>query len=492
MQDPASFDNHDWNPPLSMEGVPLQPWPQEVFPEPFQYFITELSRSTETPIELSAMITLAVVAAATQKKYLVRVKADYCEPVNLWALGILPPASRKSKVYSEVTSPLMEWEREQRELLEPQIQAINSKRKTIDVRLKELRSKASKASESDYRSIQKDIERLEQEMPEAQAIPQLWTSDVTPEHLGTIMAVNEDAMAVLSDEGGIFDILGGIYSDGKANIDLFLQSHAASPVRVDRGSRPPVFLERAVLTMGLTVQPQVIKSICGNKTFKGRGLLGRFLYVIPKSNIGKRTLNEPPISQEAVSLYRDAVRAIIANPKRGDGTINELTLSPEAYERWLEYAKALEMMMGEDLGTLSHITDWAGKLAGAIARIAALLHIMRYAHGRPWEKQISPEDMSAAVKIGHALTSHALTVFDHIEEDRTTQVAKAILQWLKQQKPPRFSRRDCTRKLRSFKKEERNAGLEMLKEHEILRGWELKPEIGRPSDMFEVNPHFYK
>ena len=35
------------------------------------------------------------------------------------------------------------------------------------------------------------------------------------------MAANNEAMAVLSDEGGIFDILSGLYSDGKANIDLF-------------------------------------------------------------------------------------------------------------------------------------------------------------------------------------------------------------------------------------------------------------------------------
>ncbi len=105
------------------------------------------------------------------------------------------------------------------------------------------------------------------------------------------MAANGEAMSVLSDEGGIFDILSGLYSDGKANIDLFLQAHAGSPVRVDRKSGPPVFMERPVLSMGLTVQPQVIKSICGNKTFRGRGLLGRFLYAIPKSNIGSRAIS---------------------------------------------------------------------------------------------------------------------------------------------------------------------------------------------------------
>ena len=80
----------------------------------------------------------------------------------------------------------------------------------------------------------------------------------------------------------------------------------------------------------------------------------------------------------------------------------------KAYEKWLSYAKTVEVLMGDDIGHLSHITDWAGKLPGAIARIAALIHIMRYAYQNPWQYLISFEDMASAVKIGHVLTNHAL------------------------------------------------------------------------------------
>jgi len=50
------------------------------------------------------------------------------------------------------------------------------------------------------------------------------------------MADNDEKMSVLSDEGGIFDILAGRYNGGIPNLDLFLQSHSGSSVRVDRGS----------------------------------------------------------------------------------------------------------------------------------------------------------------------------------------------------------------------------------------------------------------
>ena len=235
MQDNASL-YHDWQPPLPLEEVPLLPWPDNVFPQPFEIFVKELACSTETPIELAAMLTLATVGTVSHQLYEVQVKVDYVEPVNLWSLIILPPASRKSRVFSETTSPIRQWEQEQKEKLMPLIQTMTSRQKTKEVRLKELRNAAAKAkSESDYQMIQANIERTEADIIEIPICPQLWTGDITPEHLGTVMAANpNECIAILSDEGGIFDILSGLYSDGRVNIDLFLQSHSGSSVRVEK------------------------------------------------------------------------------------------------------------------------------------------------------------------------------------------------------------------------------------------------------------------
>jgi hypothetical protein len=478
---------NDWNPPLTLEGVKLPAWPEDIFPEPFNLFLKELSRSTETPIELASMLILSIIATTAQKKYEVQIKLDYREPLNIWTLGILSPASRKSRVYSEVVFPLKEWEFEQKNKIEPLVQIANSRKKTMEARLKEMRQRAAKAVDiNKFNELQQQIENLERNTPPTPAYPQIWTGDVTPEQLGNIMSANSDAMAVLSDEGGIFDILNGLYSDGKANIDLFLQSHAASSLRIDRGSRPPILMQRPVLTMGLTIQPQVIKTICRNKTFRGRGLLGRFLYVIPKSNIGSRSLEEPSMQVEVSHDYRNAVKAIL-NSKFDDNK-HILILSPEAYYKWQKYAKFVERMMDEEIGHLSHIMDWAGKLPGAIARIAGLLHIMRYAHQSPENHQISLIEMSSAIKIGHVLINHALMVFDLLQEDNEEEVALTIFNWLKRDKVVQFTHRECLRKFRRFKKNELKPALEKLKEHEILREKETKPTLGRPSGLFEVNP----
>lgn len=491
MQDIIS-NSFEWPEPLPLGEVQLTPWPENSFPAPFETFVKELARSTETPIELAAMLTLAAVSTASHKRYQVQIKPDYVEPVNIWSVSVLPPASRKSRVFAEVTAPLKKWERGKKEVLEPKIKSIESKRKTAEARLKELRNNAAKATEGKYFSLQKEIERLENELETTPTSPQIWTSDVTPEHLATIMSINEEAMSVLSDEGGIFDVLGGLYSDGKANIDLFLQAHSASPVRVDRGSRSPVFMKRAILTMGLTVQPEVIYSISRNKTFRGRGLLGRVLYTIPKSNIGTRTFDEGPMCQEAITNYHVALQSILNHPdpiEEGVKTLYTLTLEKEAYEKWHSYAKTVEAFMREEIGYLSHITDWAGKLPGAVARIAALLHIMRYAHKSPSQHPISLTDMASAVKIGHILINHALFVFDLLQQERSQQIAKTIYDWIKRKKLKEFHRRDFLRDFRRLKKNEIMPAFEILKELVILREVEIN---GKAKGIYIVNPHIVK
>ena len=484
----------DWEPPHEFEEVELFPWPIDAFPELAQKYIAELSRSTETPVELPSMIFLSVVATAAQKKYVVEIKEHYRETVNVWTLSNLPPASRKSCVFDEGTEPIGYWENERRKELEPIVLANASKRKTVEERLKYLRRLAAKEKISDDNTLlQSEIEGLEKEIANVVTYPRLWASDVTPEHLGTLMAMNDGAMALLSDEGGIFDILAGLYSRGAANIDLILQSHSGGSVRVDRGSRPPIELERALVSMGLTVQPEVIKKACGNRTFRGRGLMARFLYVFPKSNIGYRSLEEPPMDNFLRSQYSSAICHILNHAyDRASGMPQPhiLKLEPEAFNKWLEYSKAIEQMMGPELDYLRHISDWAGKLSGQIARIAALLHIFRYAFEKPWDKKISLQDMEGAVKIGHALISHAIKTFGLIDEDENDAIAKEILNWVDKENLEHFSRRECSRKFRKYKVEKLGIVLENLKKRNYIHECPPPSKVGAPSIVYLVNPKF--
>ena len=486
----------DWQAPVSMTTATLPPWPDDVFPDSIQNFVSGLAESIETPLELPALLVLASIAAAAQGKYRVRVKHNYYEPVNIWTCVALPPASRKTEVQKAATEPLTAWEKLQREIAEPLIKAAQSENATIAEQIKELRKVAKKAEGSEFARLKKEIAELEADLPEIPTMPQVWAQDITTEHLGTLMGHNNERMAVMSDEAGIFDILAGRYSGGVPNLDLYLQGHAGSAVKVDRGSRPSIFMQSPTLTMGLSPQPEVLRGLTDNKSFRGRGLLGRFLYALPPSNLGYRTLDTRPLLEDYKLRYEGILTAMLnhemASNAEGEPVAHILKLSADAQQAWQAFAHKIEAGMREG-GTFAHITDWAGKFPGAMARVAALLHITRHAFVKPQDKEISMQDMEAALRMADALSVHALAVFDLMGADPALDGARHVLRWIEREGKPEFTFRDChyAHKTRYKRTDELEPVIEVLIERHYIRQRVVKA-AHRPSRLFEVNPAIFE
>ena len=309
------------------------------------------------------------------------------------------------------------------------------------------------------------------------------------------MADNGERMAILSDESGIFDILAGRYSGGIPNLDLFLQGHAGSPVRVNRGSRPPVFMQNPALTFGLSPQPDVLRGLTEKPSFRGRGLLGRFLYALPASNLGYRTLDARPMLPDTRARYEGILTLMLNHETGSDETGNPcphiLKLSGDALQSWQTFAHKVESGMREG-GTFAHVTDWAGKFPGAVARIAALLHIARHAMGKPWEREISLEDMAAALRMADALSVHALAVFDLMGADPALDGARVVLRWIEREGKPEFTFRDChyAHKTRFKRAAELEPIIDVLIERHYIRPRAAKVAY-RPSRILEVNPAIF-
>lgn len=492
----AAENMTEWQALISLEASRLPAWPDAVFPEAVQDFVTALSASTETPPELSALMVLAAISSAAQGKYRVRVKHDYFEPVNVWTMCALPPGSRKTAVQTSATAPLTVWERWQQEIIDPEIKRVKADHATITEQIKQLRKEAGKAKGTEFDSLKKEIAQLEAELPEIPKVPQVWAQDVTPENLGTLMGENGERMAVLSDESGIFDILAGRYSGGIPNLDLFLQGHAGSPVRVNRGSRPSVFMQSPCLTLGLSPQPEVLRGLTTSSSFRGRGLLGRFLYALPASNLGYRTLDTRPMPEEVRERYQRILTDILNDDRNldaeGNSTTRVLKISHEAQGAWQTFAHKVEAGMREG-GAFAHITDWAGKLPGAVARIAALLHITRHAKNDPATEEISLDDMTAALRMADTLSAHALAAFDLMGADPALDGARVVLRWIAREDKETFTFRDChySHKNRYKHAAELEPVITVLIERNFIRP-KVEKVAHRPSRIYEVNPGYLK
>lgn len=409
-------------------------------------FAAWLADATETPLELAAAMVLAACAAAAARRFRVMVRPGYFEPTNLWIAAALPPGNRKSAVQSAAAAPLLAWEREEADRLADDIKAATSEVKTAEARAKELRAKAAKAADDmEARDLAAQAAAIEADMPEVPRAPQLWTSDVTPERLGMILAEHGERIAWLSSEGGIFDLLAGRYSGGVPNLDLILKAHSGDSERVDRTGRPPVFLAHPLLTVGLSPQPDVLRGLSSKPGFRGRGLLGRFLFLLPPSPLGSRTLDARPMPDRIASAYADGLRAILDVPPAvgddGEERPHLLRLSPEAHAEWLVFARHIEATMRPG-GEFEHATDWAGKAPGAAVRLAGVLHVIETVQAQAWGREISLDTMGRALDLMAVFAKHSRAALDLMGADEGIAAARKVWEWIDAGRRERFTVRD--------------------------------------------------
>ncbi len=436
---------------------------------------------------------LAVIATCTQKRIEVAPYGDdYREPVSIWGLTGLPPASRKTAVKGAMTDPLTTWEREQSLLMTDEIKTVARIRAVNLKRMENLTKKAAAQEDPIERQITiGEIERLERETPEELRPPRLLIDDVTPERATGILAENGERAGLLSDEGGIFEIMAGLYSGGKANLNVFLQSHAGAPVRADRQSRTG-YLERPALSVGLTVQPDVISDLSngGKGRFRGNGLLARFLYCIPRNNIGTRDVTRrTPIPASIKSRYQAGIYDLLSIEPLKDDQGREipriLTLTADALKSWEQFAQYIESMQGPN-GELESIQDWSGKLPGAALRIAGLFHVVEHGAAVP---AINRQTIEQSLDLCEILISHAKAAFELMGDDAAYHDAKYVFQWIQTKGETSFRQNEAFKELRRFRQIDRlEKALKILTDRHIISEPIKRGTGGRPSTMYLVNP----
>lgn len=78
----------EWEEFIPIDKPLLLPWPEYFLPFSVRTFVEELAASTETPIELPALMAFSVLSTACAGKYVVEVKPGYIEPLNIWPCAL--------------------------------------------------------------------------------------------------------------------------------------------------------------------------------------------------------------------------------------------------------------------------------------------------------------------------------------------------------------------------------------------------------------------
>jgi hypothetical protein len=310
----------EWELPAPFREYDLPKFPTETLPGWLKSFVEELAEEAQVPADLPALQTLSICATCIQRNVEVEARAGWREPLSLYTLAVLESANRKTKVVSDATSPLEKFEADLlAEMREKIAEAVNEHR-ILEARLEKAQKDCAKLNGDELNRRKEEAREiaLELERHVIPVAPRFFVDDVTAEALTSKLCEQGGRIGLFGAEGGIFETMAGRYSNGAPNIDVYLKGHAGESVRVDRRQRSER-IERAAITIGLAVQSDVIRGLADKPGFRGRGLLGRFLYSLPESKLGRRKARVTPLSEEVRRTYeRCVIRLAAIKPNKTD------------------------------------------------------------------------------------------------------------------------------------------------------------------------------
>ena len=480
----------EWPAPTIPGALNTPEVPADLLPGVWGQMAKSVSESTQTPAVMSVLCALGVLGALLQNRYVVDT-GGHREVLAFWGLSVSASGTRKSSVMGAFQAPLLGWEKSLADRMRRPIARNEAVRSTTLKRIEALKQQAGKADENELSRLRDDIEALELSIPEEIRPPLLFTEDVTPETLQRLLAENGGRMSILSDEPGIFRILGGLYGGGGggASLEVFLKSYTGSALKVARAART-VFVASPCLSMALMIQPDLVAELAGSNQFRGSGLMARFWYGVPHSNVGRRDVRQRRrISNELRDAYSAAVFALMdgyPSEDAGDRQTRLLTLSESAEELWLDFSQEVEDQLIEG-GALDAVRDWASKLPGAVARVAGLLELCEV--GLQVE-QVSHSAMDRAIRLARLLTEHARAAFGMLGADVVEADANALLSWVRANHLQEFATRDAMRAMDSRFKTAAKLGkaIDKLKQLDCVRTYQRKNQGARPTTVIQVNP----
>ncbi|QDQ98107.1 YfjI family protein [Tomitella fengzijianii] len=458
------------DPPTPLTATRSIPqFPVDALPTSVRAMVEGTAEATQTDPAMAGTSALSALSACTGGHAQIEIRSGWREPLCGYFATVAGPGERKSSVQHSMIAPLLDVEAQLAELgMAARMEAETLK--SIAVAEAEKARKIAANATDNKSALQADAVGAAQtaESMTVPAVPRLVADDVTPEAAASLLAEQGGRLAIISAEGGIFDIIAGRYSKSIPNLDLWLKGHAGDPLKVDRKGREPEYVRHPALTLGLMIQPSVLSALSREESFRGRGFLARILFACPVSKVGARTIAPAPVTEVVRAAYTRSIGTLAEGMAGWNGDPAVLVLSPPAHDAVRSLEEAVEPTLAGN-GELASIADWGAKYVGAVCRIAGMLHLAEYGHDVGVRCPVAVETIEAATRVGGYFKACAIKVFAEMGMDQITADAIYLLERIEHIGEDVISERDMQRAARRFKsKTELQPALDRLIEYRHL------------------------
>lgn len=465
----------EWPTPQPLMG-PRPPFPSQFLPGWAQDFACALAEAVQVPLDLTGVGVLSAMATAVRGRTMLDVTPDWRELLTLYTITALPSGERKSPVFSALTRPFWHWLSSETDRVRVDVAKNASERRSLKKRIDGLEKKYAKSGDPETKlDLDKAIEDLER-LPVIRE-PRVIVDDVTYEKAADLL-VEHGFIAVVAEESGIFDTMGGLYHGGTERLDLFLKGHDGSPHSVDRVSRAATLIKSTRMGFFLSVQRFVIEALSRQKGFMGKGILPRFLFSIPDSLVGKRDPDPTALPDALKSIYGRRIQEMLSAPFLP----TRLRLTPQAEDLRRAASAELEPRLRDDL---SDMVPWSSKMLGRTLRIAGIFHLF----ANRGHEDVLQEDLERALGLQEYFIAHAKAAHGIIEQGHVTD-SERVLEWIRRKQPQAVAVRDVRRALRWQDSDQAWAAMSRLIDLGYLKRIEVGTTTkgGRPTKLYVPHP----
>jgi replicative DNA helicase len=199
----AGTGERGWTPPTPFGAAGDVPaFPVEVLPDWLSKYVAAVATATQTPPDLAGMLALAVLATVAAGAVEVQPRPGWREPLCLFVAVGMEAGARKSAVFTALTRPVADFERDQAAAALPGITETAVLRRIADQAAAHAEAAAGKAPSSHQEEARAEAiaRAAEASCLVVPPVPRWLVDDATPEALVGLLATY-GRIALLSPEG---------------------------------------------------------------------------------------------------------------------------------------------------------------------------------------------------------------------------------------------------------------------------------------------------
>lgn len=401
---------------------PREDFPMHILPGWAGDYVTSLAHVLQVEPCVPALAVLGAVATAVQGKAELHVRGGWDEQLAFWCFVALRSGNRKTPALTKPLGPLFRHQKAENE-------RRDTYRKAIEEAMERIPPRAA-----DAKSRRKALE---------EALPprcEMVATDTTPEALVLMLSEQNESVTLATDEPtSIAQIMAGLYSErGGANLGIFMAGYSGSPYVRKRVKSASASLEHPALSLLLFGQPRVLDDLAGRENLIELGFVGRLLLVRPPDRLGDRAVHADEVPEPVRDAYYQGVETVLAAPWRtglpdtrqtwvedpppwpqGPVPRFRLQMTEAACAAHMDFERELEPMLQEH-EALGDLSDFGGKLAGQVARVAGLVHVLDHPEAW-WQEPVDELAMAAGIEVGRYALGQVLGLYSERARERATE-----------------------------------------------------------------------